>query len=235
MKHFIKHLLLYIYNKVKKRHLVKFYWSSYFSHRCKFEGITHIGRNTDFFGSVGYGTYIADNCFLSADIGRFCSIGAGCRYINATHPYKTPFATTSPYFVSVNPTTYFGQHSFATKQMMEEFLFYDKERQIVNKIGSDVWIGIDVTLIGGVEIGDGAVVLTKAVVTKSVPPYAIVGGIPAKIIGYRYDEETIKFLLETKWWNKSQEWLKQNANLLCDIQALKDYFKKERKSISEDC
>ncbi len=108
---------------------------------------------------------------------------------------------------------------------MEEFLFYDKERQIVNKIGSDVWIGIDVTLIGGVEIGDGAVVLTKAVVTKDVPPYAIVGGVPARIIGYRYDEETIKFLQNIKWWDMSPEWLKRNANLLCDIEALKEYFK----------
>ena len=230
MKHFIKHLLLHIYNKVKKHHLVKFYWSSYFSHRCEFEGKTHIGRNTDFFGSVGYGTYIAGNCFLSADIGRFCSIGAGCRYINATHPYKSPFATTSPYFVSANPTTYFGQHSYTSKQMMEEFLFYDKERQIVNKIGSDVWIGIDVTLIGGVEIGDGAVVLTKAIVTKNVPPYAIVGGIPARILGYRYDDETIKFLLNIRWWDNEIEWFQENWELLCDMQKLKEYYKKKKQT-----
>lgn len=224
MKHFIKHLLLYLYNIVKNRHLVKFYWSSYFSHRCKFEGKAHIGHHSNFFGSIGYGTYIADNCFLSAEIGRFCSIGAGCKYINATHPYKSPFATTSPYFISTNPTTYYGQHGYAKKQMMDEFLFYDKELQLVNKIGSDVWTGLNVTLIGGVEIGDGAVVLTNAVVTKDIPPYAIVGGVPAKIIGYRYDQATIDFLLRTKWWNNDEQWFKDNWELMSDIDQLKTYY-----------
>ena len=104
--------------------------------------------------------------------------------------------------------------------MMEEFLYYDRERELVNKIGSDVWIGLNVTLIGGVEIGDGAVVLTNAVVTKDVPPYAIVGGVPAKVIGYRYDEETIRLLLETKWWNNSEEWFLENWRLLCDVERL---------------
>ena len=218
MKQFFKHLLLYIYNKVKRRHLVKFPYSAYFSHRCSFEGKNYIGARTNFFGSVGYGTYIANDCFLSAEVGRFCSIGANCRYINATHPYKAPFATTSPYFVSLHP--YANLTGYATEQMMEEFLYYDRERELVNKIGSDVWIGLNVTLIGGVEIGDGAVVLTNAVVTKDVPPYAIVGGVPAKVIGYRYDEETIRLLLETKWWNNSKEWFLENWRLLCDVERL---------------
>lgn len=190
----IRRLVLFVYHKYKNGKLCKFYWSSKLSYRCKFEGKTHIGKNTFFYGSVGYGTYIASDCFISAEIGRFCSIGSGMRYINATHPYKAPFATTSPYFVSKNPSTYFGCHSYAKQQMMNEFLFYDKNRDLVNKIGNDVWTGLNVILIGGVKIGDGAVVLTNAVVTKDVPPYAIVGGIPAKVIGYRYDEKTIHFL-----------------------------------------
>lgn len=220
----IRKPLLYLYHKYKNRHLVKFYWSSDFSYRCKFEGKTHIGRNTSFYGSIGYGTYVADNCFISADIGRFCSIGAGCRYINATHPYKAPFATTSPYFISINPSTYYGTHSYAKRQMMEEFLFYNKETELVNKIGNDVWTGLNVTLIGGVEIGDGAVILTNAVVTKDVPPYSIVGGVPAKIIGYRYDEETIKFLQNIQWWNNDKQWFEEHWELLCDIDKLKKYY-----------
>lgn len=223
-KGFLRKFLLYIYHKYKNRNLVTFYWSSDFSYRCRFEGKAHIGHNTNFFGFVGYGTYIADNCFISAEIGRFCSIGAGCRYINATHPYKYPFATTSPYFISTDSTTFYGRDSFARRQMMEEFLYYDKERELVNKIGHDVWIGLDVTLIGGVEIGDGAVVLTNAVVTKDVPSYAIVGGVPAKIIGYRYDDETIKFLQSVQWWNNDEEWFLENWELLCNMDRLKEYY-----------
>ena len=107
---------------------------------------------------------------------------------------------------------------------MDEFLFYDKNKGIVNRIGSDVWIGLDVTIIGGVTIGDGAVVLTNAVVTKDVPPYAVVGGVPAKIITYRYDEETIAFLLKSKWWDNNEEWFENNWELMCDLEKFKKVY-----------
>lgn len=87
-----------------------------------------------------------------------------------------------------------------------------------------MWIGSRVLIVGGVTIGDGAVVLTGAVVTKDVPPYAIVGGVPAKIIRYRYDEETVKFMLRIKWWNMPEKWLKENWRLLNDMDKLKTYF-----------
>lgn len=183
-----------------------------------------IGRDADFFGSLGYGTEVGDNCLLSAEVGRFSSIGTSCRYINATHPMKAPFVTTNSLFYSVCGIKSPTGKTFANEQMFDEFRFYDKKREIVNKIGSDVWIGIDVTLIGGIEIGDGAVVLTKAVVTKDVPPYAIVGGVPAKILGYRYDEKTIEFLLRVKWWENNEEWFKKNWELMCDIDKLKMYY-----------
>ena len=79
-------------------------------------------------------------------------------------------------------------------------------------------------IIGGVHIADGAVVLAGAVVTKNVPPYAIVGGVPAKIIRYRYDEETISFLLQAQWWNNTEDWFKENWKLLTDIDKLKAYY-----------
>ena len=66
-------------------------------------------------------------------------------------------------------------------------------------------------------------VFSCAVVTKDVPPYAIVAGIPAKIIGYRYDKETIAFLLKFQWWNRSLEWLRENWELFNDIEKLKEY------------
>ena len=79
-------------------------------------------------------------------------------------------------------------------------------------------------IVGGIKIEDGAIVLAGAVVTKDVPPYAIVGGIPAKIVAYRYDSETIKFLLHIKWWNNSKDWLRKNWVLMCDMNELKKYF-----------
>lgn len=108
--------------------------------------------------------------------------------------------------------------------MIDEFRFYDKNRKLVNKIGNDCWLGADVTLIGGVGIGDGAVVLAHAVVTKDVPPYAIVGGIPARVFKYRYDKETIDFLLKIKWWNMPLNWFPQHWQLLCNMEQFKEYF-----------
>lgn len=221
----IRHLLLFVYHKCKNRHLVKFWYSSDFSYRCTFEGMNMIGRKAVFFGHLGYGSFVGDEGFVNAEIGRFTSIGSRCTYTNATHPIKEPFVTTSPLFYSVGGRTTPKGQAFADEQIFGEFRFYDKERELVNKIGSDVWIGLDVNLIGGVEIGDGAVVLSRAVVTKDVPPYAIVGGIPARVLGYRYDEETINFLLRVKWWNNSPEWFKQNWRLLCDMNSLKKYYK----------
>ena len=102
--------------------------------------------------------------------------------------------------------------------------YYDKRKKIDVKIGSDCWIGEGVFLVGGIEIADGAMVLAHAVVTHNVPPYAIVGGVPAKIIGYRYDDETIQFLLKVQWWNKPIQWLKENWELLSDLKKFKQTF-----------
>ena len=78
-------------------------------------------------------------------------------------------------------------------------------------IGNDVWIGSYVRIMEGVTIGDGAVVAACALVTKDVPPYAVVGGVPAKVIKYRFDPDTIEKFLQLKWWDRSSSWLRAHA------------------------
>ena len=94
------------------------------------------------------------------------------------------------------------------------------------KIGNDCWIGQSVFIAGGITINDGAVVLAGAVVVKDVPPYAIVGGVPAKIIGYRYEQEIIKDLLDSKWWNMPIGWLKTHYELFSDMDSFLLEFRK---------
>ncbi len=128
--------------------------------------------------------------------------------------FTPPYVSFSPMFYSTSKQC--GQ-TFATENCFTEY-------RLPLKIGNDVWIQQGVFLCGGIEIGDGAVILAGAVVTKSVPPYAIVGGVPARIVRYRFDEETIKFLQETKWWNNNIDWFRKNWRLMCNISDLKEYL-----------
>ena len=94
-------------------------------------------------------------------------------------------------------------------------------------IGNDVWIGEGVTIKGGVTIGDGAVLAMNACVTRDVPPYAIVGGVPAKIIRYRFDNNIIQGLLSIRWWDKPEDWIIEHAPDFCDITKFINNFRNE--------
>ena len=161
---------------------------------------------------VGSYTYIGANTVVSrTKIGKFCSIGPNCLIGPGKHP--THYVATSPAFYSRKARLCV---TFSNSEYFEEF------SQI--NIGNDVWIGEGVLIMGGVEIGDGAIIAAKSVVTKDVPSYAICGGIPAKLIRYRFSQEIIQILLSVKWWNKDESWLRHNFKSFHDIKLFLSLF-----------
>lgn len=220
IKRLIKHLLL----KWKWRGKLRFAWSSRIGFNSIFEGMNQIHPHANFTGNMGYGSYLGPYSDIAGKIGRFTSIAPFVRCNAGRHPYTYPYVSTAPCFFSPNPTHTQNGSSFTREQLFDEYSFADDEKKYPVVIGSDCWIGEGAFLVGGVTINDGAVVLAHAVVTKDVPPFAIVGGVPAKVIGYRYSADDIGFLIETKWWNNSSEWFKENWFLLNDFSKLKDYF-----------
>ena len=171
--------------------------------------------------TVGRMTYIGSRCtFVSTDIGSFCSIAADVRIIAGEHPANT-WISTHPAFYSSNCVT---GVSFTTANKYNEIKYVNEERRRIVSIGNDVWIGFGVRILNGVHIGDGAIIATSAVVTKDVEPYAIVGGVPAKKIGQRFNDQEISFLLDHKWWNKDLEWIKNNAHAFEEIEKYKKLF-----------
>ncbi len=177
---------------------------------CNF-GIYNTIYNEVSLSEVTFGdfTYIAGNTSISrTTIGKFCSIGPDCKIGLGKHPTKD-FVSTHPVFFS---TLKQAQVTFADRNYFDEFAY------II--IGNDVWLGANVIVVDGVKIGDGAVVAAGSVVTKDIPPYAIVGGVPAKIIKYRFEKEEIEKLLQLKWWDMDVEYLKENFIKFHDVKSL---------------
>lgn len=160
-------------------------------YNCKFGFHNIVYDNTVLVNvTVGDYSYIGgDSKIHNATIGKFCSLGPDLRIGLGRHPLK--LRSTFPGFYS-NKSDYYG--------LKKEYDNNEPEYLPVI-IENDVWIGTRATILDGVSIGNGAVVGAGSLVTKNVPPYAIVGGVPAKIIGYRFSELEIKDLLENQWWN----------------------------------
>lgn len=177
-----------------------------------FEGNNRIGRNASFRGRLGYGSYMGDRCSINAIIGKYCSIASDVVTISGSHPTQN-FVSTHPAFFSIRKQAGF---TYVSQNLFQEDSTIDKDRHLV-EIGNDVWIGSGVKLLGGIHIGDGSVVAAGAVVCKDVPPYTIVGGVPAKIIRKRFQDDQITKLLSFQWWNNGESWIRKNAHLFQNV------------------
>lgn len=180
------------------------FWASFWSYAspdCEFSANNHIYRRA-FLRSVSLGrmTYVGEVSRLGyTDIGAFSSIGPNV-LIGGLGCHPVDRLSTHPAFYSARLQ---AGETFSKGGIIEELPRV--------KIGSDVWIGAGSIILDGINIGDGAIVAAGAVVTKDVPPYAIVGGVPARIIRYRFDEETIDALLEWRWWDMDNQQLQSLA------------------------
>ncbi len=132
-------------------------------------------------------------------VGKFCSIACGAKFIFncANHTLKSLSTYTFPLF--------YDEWDLDKSNITSA---WDNKGDIV--IGNDVWIGYDAVIMSGVHIGDGAIIAARAVVTKDIPPYTIVGGVPAKQIRMRFDEDIVNNLLELQWWNWPVEKIKES-------------------------
>lgn len=142
---------------------------------CEIQGVCWFGMHS----------YINNGFIRShSEIGRFCSIGRNVSIGLGVHDYNN-----------------FSTHPLLSNGKRLDSYFVDKNRRVV--IGNDVWIGDRVLINSGIVIGDGCVIAAGSVVTKDIPPYSIVGGVPARFIKYRFSEDIIDKLIALKWWNYS--------------------------------
>lgn len=183
------------------KHVV-FRIKGYADHNTVFDGDNFIGQDSFLSGChLGRGTYVADfSKLFCLNTGKFCSIGGGVMTAIGTHPVNENIST-SPSFFSKSST---NGLEFVNSQ-------YFEEQTGPVTLGNDVWVGNGAILIGGITVGDGAIIGAGSVVTKDCEPYGVYAGCPARLIKKRFDDVSIEKLLELKWWDKDDKWLRENA------------------------
>jgi len=136
-------------------------------------------------------------------IGRFCSIACGARFIFTSANHSMTSLSTYPF------PLFYDEWGLDKRDVARA---WDNKGDIV--IGSDVWIGYEAVVLSGVTIGDGAIIAARAVVSRDVPPYTIVGGVPARPIRRRFDDATVARLLALRWWDWPAERIAQNLEAI---------------------
>lgn len=169
----------------------------------KLSGTNKVDRNTFITNSeIGLYTYFGNNDMIFySTIGSFCSISWGVTIGAANHDYS--YITTHDFLYNknykINPNTS-AYNRFSRKTV----------------IGNDVWVGANSTIVNGIKIADGAIIGANTIVTKDVPPYAIIVGNPGKILKFRFSEEVINELLMLKWWEMPDTLIANNFNLFAE-------------------
>lgn len=161
--------------------------------------------------TIGRYSYVSRETLIQhTDIGSFCSISEKCNIGMPSHPVS--MVSTSPVFLKGN------------NYLKENFAEIEYEDCPKTVIGNDVWIGANALIKSGVHIGNGAIIAAGAVVVKDVPPYAIVGGVPAKIIKYRFDEHLIREIQEIEWWKLDFAKLQRIGEKMSNAELFTNYF-----------
>lgn len=183
---------------------------------CTFEGKNKIYPRVFLYGSfLGRGSYVGpDSRLPKCKIGRYCSIGPEVKILAGKHPVDERLSTHPAFYSTMKQ----GGFTYVEQQNFDEFDFCDEEKRFYVSIGSDAWIGARVTILGGVRIGNGVIIAAGSLVTKDVEDYSVVGGVPAKHIRFRFDEERRRSLLEDPWWDKDEEWIRANLDQFTEKQ-----------------
>lgn len=190
---------------------------AFFDNKCEFERHVLVKRFCMLHNvSMGSYSYMGAHCNLfNCKLGRFVSIAGNVSIGQTSHPLG--YVSTNPMFYGM-PFT--ASNAFCSKRIK-------KERKM-NTVGHDAYLGQGVIIRDSLNIGVGAVVGAGAVVTHDVPPYAVVAGVPAKVIKYRFDETTREALLQSEWWNWPEEKLGELGDLFQDVSKFLEYLKNGR-------
>lgn len=214
---FLRKLILKVIPEINMLNKSNFFWSDLESHKINSEVsetayLSKVYKVSD--SKIGDYTSISTNSKISkTTIGKYCSIGPNFISGWGIHPING--ISTSPIFYSTKHAT--GK-TFSEQDKIQERL------PII--IGNDVWIGANCFILDGVEIGDGAIIAAGSIVTKNVEKYSIVGGVPAKFIKHRFNQNQINELEKIEWWDFDNENLKDVENNFFDIDKFIEKYKR---------
>jgi acetyltransferase-like isoleucine patch superfamily enzyme len=210
-KNQLSNLTYYIKSERRKALLEKEHPSCIIGREVFVDSLSSLGKFNVFFDNVsivdsriGDHSYFQKNAMITAsNIGKYCSIAGNTAIGLPQHEID---------LVSSHPVFYLKNTPLARKYCRSD---HGKVQQRVD-IGNDVWVGYGAMIMSGVTVGTGAIIGAGSIVTKDVPPYAIVVGAPARLLRYRFDEGLINRLLASKWWEMSDNWLEAHVDQFLD-------------------